>query len=439
MSATREHVRRLLAGGRERLRLPSPLPDVVLPALGLAALVLGLATPWLHVPLENSRSAWSLSVLITGIPKHSAFSYGVLVFACLVLAAVALARSGRRGPWLGLAGLAAVAVPLFFVVQAVVTDRSLTYNLTTEQAELASIVGQLGYSIPRNQLGSALFVPLTGTWQQVISALRPGWYLTAAGGALVLVAGLPGLLAALRQRLGWAAGGLGLVTLALLVTIGRGVAASAMLDAANATVQAGDYAAAMSQLNVADALNPELRSDPKEALARGQVLVATGDRTSATALLYLAQLRVSVHDEVGALALMEEAAGRDPDDRVVTATAVDQARRLAKRRQNPGILLGVVSHSWGDHVAERYMLGRILYSAGDFDAARQQLITAATEAAPDNEVASSVHTYIALCYIHLGDQDSARRELVAAIHLDTQYINMVARTVATGLYVSGSI
>jgi Tfp pilus assembly protein PilF len=124
---------------------------------------------------------------------------------------------------------------------------------------------------------------------------------------------------------------------------------------------------------------------------------------------------------------------------VVIATTLDQARRMARRRQNPSVLLGVVAKHWGDHVAERYMLGRILYAAGDFANARTQLVTAAAEAAADSNVASAAYTYVALCDIRLGDADSARQELLRAIHLDHEYLNSLARTLATGLYVSGTV
>jgi tetratricopeptide (TPR) repeat protein len=423
-----------------RLRLPVAFAGAAMPAVGVILIAIGLITPWLRVPLEPTSGAFSLPVLVTGVPTTSTFSYGGVVAVCLVGAAAAILWGrGRSSVGMALAGAATVLVPLYFVIQTVVTDRVLTNHLSEQQSELTSIIGQLGYSIPRNQLSSVLIVPVTGTWQQVLSALRPGWYLTLVGGALLFARGLPALSLRFRKRPRLPAVALGIVALALVATLGRGFAASLVLQSASDTLEAGDYASANARISLAEALNPALRSDAKEALLRGEALASSGDQTSSEALLYLASLRNSVHDEFGALALMEDAAGRDPTNDAVINTLLDQARRLATKRQDPGILRGVVNQPYGNRLAERYMLGRILYTRGDFDAARQQLAAAGALSSADTNVASSVHTYIALCDMRLGDDSSARSELLVAIRLDTLYINSLARTLATGLYVSGSI
>jgi len=423
-----------------RLRVPPAVASGWVPVAGLALVAIGLVTPWLRVPLEPAKSAFSLPVLITGVPTRGGFSYGAVVTVILLVAAAALVWArARRSAWLAVAGLGAMVAPLYFVFESVIADRALTGHLSEQQAELTSIISQLTYTIPRNQVSSFLFVPITGDWQPVISALRPGWYLTLIGGAFLFARGVPALWAQIAGRRLWASAAGAVVVLALVATLGRGFAASSVLDSATDTLQAGDYQAAISRLNLADALNPVLRSDPEYALDRGQALASGGDQTSGFALMYLASLRSSVHDDFGSLALMEDAASSSPSIDVITNTLLDQARRLAAKRQDPGILEGVLSHAFGNRVAERYMLGRILYTRGDFDASRRELGKAEALNIPDSNVNSSIDTYIGLSDMRLGDLTEARSEVLAAIKLDTQYINSLARTIATGLYVSGNI
>jgi Tfp pilus assembly protein PilF len=54
----------------------------------------------------------------------------------------------------------------------------------------------------------------------------------------------------------------------------------------------------------------------------------------------------------------------------------------------------------------------------------------------DPNVRSSAYTYISLCETAMGQHQQARQDLLTAISLDTEYNNALARTLATGLYVS---
>ena len=411
----------------------------LMPIAGLLLMAGGLVGPWLRVPLEHTRSAWSLPIVSTSLPTKGSASYGAAVAICLVGGGAALAwRRGHSLAPVAIAGLGAALLALFFVVQTVISDHQLVGHMTDQQAEYTAIVNQFGYPAPRNQLTSLLVVPLSGPWQVVLSSLRPGWYLALAGGLVLFVRGFQDLKAWAQSRRWWAAAGLAALVLALLLSVGRGVAANQLIHSADDSLQAGDYNTALSRVNLAEHLNPELSFDSRTALVRGQALVSTGDQTSSLALLYIASLRDSVHDEVGALEALQVAAARDPNNVVIVANLLDEARVLAVERSDPGVLQGIVDKPFGDRLAEHYTLGRILYARSDFDRARLQMIHAAEQSAADANVASSAHTYIALSEERIGDIAPARQELLTAVHLDTQYINSLARSLAAGLYISGS-
>jgi len=347
-------------------------------------------------------------------------------------------RRVRPFPLLATAGACTALVPVFFVVQTVISDHQLLTHLSEQQSQYNAIVGQFGYPAPRNLLTSVLIVPLSGPWQVVISALRPGWYLTLAGGLMLLVHGRHSLVAWARNAPRWSAVAIAVVAAVLLASIGRGVAANELVQSAGDALQIGDYSSALSRVVLAQHLNAGLQFDSRAALVRGQALASTGDQTSPLALLYIANLRDSVHDEIGALSALETAAADDPNNQVVIANLLDEALSLAKERQDPGILQGIVEKPYGDRLDQHYTLGRILYARSDFDLARIQMIDAAEESGADANVASSAHTYIALCEERLGQLATARGEVLTAIHLDTQYINSLARSVAAGLYISGT-
>jgi hypothetical protein len=404
---------------------------------GIVMVAAGLGLPWLGVPLEPEKRATSLRVVFAGMPTASWASYGTAVAACLAVAVVAfVVTRGRGSSLLAAAGAGALLVPLIFVVQAVLSDFTLLQHLRQQQTELASVTSQFGYGEPRSSVTSVFLLPLRGPWRAVATQLRPGWFLCVAGGALILTAGAGPARRELRRRRTLI--GLSLIGLAGTLLIGRGIAANLVADSALDPLRAGDYDTALSRLDLAESLNPDIRINPDEELARGQALAAGGNRASAPALLYVARVRSASGDQPGALLALQEAVQRSPGDVVVRAELLRLSRTLALASNDPGPLEFILGPTAGEGLlAEHYALGRILYARADYQQAILELQRAAQQSGAEPNVASSALTYIALSEMRLGRSAEARQDLLHAVDLDTEYINSLARSLSTGLYTTG--
>ena len=414
------------------------IPAVPVTAIiGVVLVAAGLWLPWLGMPLETEKRATGLRLVFAAAPTRSWATYGAAVAVCLTVAVAALVRTrGRGNALLALAGAGALLLPLLFVVQAVLSDYTLLQHLRTQQTELASVTSQFGYSEPRSSVTSVFLLPLSGPWRAVATQLRPGWFLCIAGGVFLLVAGAAPARVQLRRRGVQVA--LGVAGLGLAALVGRGVAANVVADSALDPLRAGDYNTALSRLDLAQSLNPDLRLSPDVELARGQALASSGNRTSVPALLYISHVRTGSGDQPGAILALQDAVQRDPTDVVVRAELVRLSRTAAMRNNDPAPLQSVLATPFGpDLVAEHYALGRILYAKGAYQQAIVELERAAQQSAPEPNITSSALTYIALCEMRLGQGDQARHDIIRAVQLDTEYINSLARSLATGLYTIG--
>jgi len=414
----------------------------VRPGLGAAGVVLigaGLLVPWLGVPLEPERRAFALRLYAAGMPVRGWASYGgaELVFPALAIIALLRSRGGRS--WLaGAAGLLAVLLPVLFVVQTALSDAPLAQHLNQQQNESTSISHLFSYAVPRSSVTSVLLFPLTGNWRLVASELRSGWFLCVGGGIVLFARHFPAMVEQLRRRrsLRW-----GSVATLLVVAglIGRGIAANLVTASATDALVAGDYATAISRLDFAERLNPDLRYRLDVELTRGQALEAGGDRSSPLALLYLSRVRHGEGDNLGALAALQAAAREAPSEPVITAEYIRLARTLAVEQQDPGPLQAVVAHPYGDLAAEHYALGRILLAQSDFGRAIPQMQRTIALSSADANVRSSAYTYLAICELRLGHSEAGHRDLLTAVALDGEYINSLARSLAAGFYVAGPI
>jgi len=259
--------------------------------LGLLLLILGLALPWFAIPLQASRSAWSLPVALAGTPGISWVSYGAVLAACLGLGLVAIVRSrGRPSAATAAVGAGVLVVSFAFVVSTMTTDWPLLQQLQDQTAQQAAIFGQLGYAVPGQQPSLMLLVPVTGIWALVGGALRLGWFSACAGGLMLFASGASSLADWVRMpRLRWSLPALALLLIALV--LGPGAIAGYLAGQGAAASQVGDYQAASTSLTVARQLNPLLTSSTAYDLALGRVLLATGGRSQPLALLAEADAR----------------------------------------------------------------------------------------------------------------------------------------------------
>ena len=441
MTGLRMAVRRAVTACR---RLPSLVADVrrtvSLPALaGVPLVLVGLALPWLGVPLESQLHATALPVVAGPVPVVAAISYGAVV-ACLVVAALvglALCR-GRAGTLTCVAGLGIVAMAILFVVYSSLGDAELTARLTRQQAEMDAMSSHFGYPIGRGGPTSLLFIPLSGGWLIVSDALRPGWLATLCGGVLLALAGGRAALRWARAHRWPSAGALSVAATALLATVAPCVAANLLVDSGIAATGSGDYATAASRLRLAARLNPRISVRPDVQLALGGAALAQGDQSSSLALLAQAQVLVSDHAEATAATVLRQAHDVAPTDTVIVDELAQVARDLIWSHADPRAMIQLLQQPYGDRPANHYAMGRYLYLHGDFATAVQEMDHVLQQTAEPN-VESSALTYVALSEYREGDASDARAHILQAVAIDGEYNNDLARALATGLYTFGDV
>lgn len=408
---------------------------VLVPAAGLLLGLLGLNFPWLGIALETERHAVDLPVVFAGMPESRLISYGSLTAIALVVAATLLVRAHGRGTAaLGVCGLVMLLLPILFVVQTSITDFQLIQHVYQQNAEMRSITSQLGYSIPRSGPTSVLLYPISGPTRAIATDLRPGWLLSLIAGALLLTTGLRPLGAGLvgDRRLRW---GTLAVAVLLAILIGRGVLANSVAASAERASEAGEYSSATQLFDYAQRLNPLLQYSANFEQGLGRALGASGEQQAPLALYATAKALGTQGDTVDQLADLQQAAAGAPNNPVIVEELISQARKAALLNGNLGLMEAIVSQPYGDLPAAHYALGRLLYQQSDFANAITQLVRT-LQLTSDPNVRSSAYTYISLCETALGEDQQARQDLLTAIRLDTEYNNSLARTLATGLYIS---
>ena len=399
--------------------------------LGLLLLILGLALPWFAIPLQASRSAWSLPVALAGTPGISWVSYGAVLAVCLGLGLLAIMHSrGRTCAATAAVGAGVLVVSFAFVVSTMTTDWPLLQQLQDQTAQQAAIFGQLGYAVPGQQPSLMLLVPVTGIWALVGGALRLGWFSACAGGLMLFASGASSLADWVRMpRLRWSLPALALLLIALV--LGPGAIAGYLAGQGAAASQVGDYQAASTSLTVARQLNPLLTSSTAYDLALGRVLLATGGRSQPLALLAEADARGAGGDIRAQVTELRQAVAQDPANPVLVQQLDQASQVLGLTGQEPGSLQALSDPT----VADRYTEGRVLYALAEYPAALAcfRRVLAMTG---DANVTSSAFTYIALSELKLGRADQARRDLLRAVRVDAAYNNTLARSLIVGLYVS---
>ena len=402
------------------------------PLIGLLLLIIGLTLPWFAIPLQPGQSAWSLPVVLAGIPSVSWVSYGAVLSVCLSLGLLAAIRSrGRADAATAAVGAAVLVVSLAFLVAAGTADWPLLQWLADQTAEQTAIFGQFGYAVPGQAPNLMLVIPVTGSWALIGGALRLGWFCAAVGGLVLFGSGAASLarrVHRIRRRV------MLVPTLALLLVVGilvRGAIADYLAGQGATALQAGDYRAASASLADAGNFDPLLTSSTAYELTLGQVLIGTGGAGQPLALLADADARGAVGDIRGQVTELRRAARLDPAN-LVLRQQLDQASQvLGLTDHNPSALQALSDPS----VADVYTEGRVRYTQADYPAAVLCLRQVLTMTG-DSNVISSAYTYIALSELKLGQADQARLDLLRAVSADTSYNNTLARSLLVGLYTS---
>ncbi len=390
----------------------------------------------MRVPLEPAHGSFGFPVVIAGLPSFGPLSYGLLLVIALIAAEAALVW-GRRVPWLlGTAGFAVAALVLLFVTATLLDDNTFVQHIHDQTAEYNAIVNQLGYRIVHTAPSSVLLLPIGGNWRMVMQSFQAGWYVSLIGGLLIFGAGLPQLLRSLRSHtklaVGYAMVLVAVSGLAIARPLLSGVVEGGAVDAA----YKGRYTEAVGDYNAALRLNPTLIDNTTFALNLGTALRATGDSASPWAQLSRAREYEASGNLQGELVLIRDSLGKAPASPVLRSEYLRVARRLAQSAGMYDTLSWAANQGWGDLTGEHYLLGRGLYATQSYSAAWAQFNTV-VNSANDRDVESSAYTYEGLCALGLGSDTVFRADLLHAVDLDNGYFNVFARTLTTGLFVTG--
>jgi hypothetical protein len=398
--------------------------------LGLLLAFSSLLFPWLGLSLSPSLSSWNLTMALGSMPLIGHLTYGELVAALAVTASVSAVRSrGRPTNTTRACGWAMLATPVFFFLTTRLIGSELLFRLTSDNLQTEIVdrqIFQYHAAPPTSYFG---FTP-DSTTTMVLNALRIGWLLALAGGALL--AGR--LVNPLRHR-GWTFTGLAGVSVVVAWGLTTGMLAEAAMSDGIAAAQSGHSVPAEHDFHRALTLNPQLRYDRQLNTELGQVQANQGQQ--------------------GALAWFAKTASPPSGNEDIAQQILDYSRALSLAPSNPVIKNDFAVSLADDMIGTQSPVdpsvvstldgmpflsltyGHYAYEAGD-DSATIQFMDRTVANSNNGELLSVAYTYLALSEQRLGHPAAFRRDIVKAVALDTQNVNGLGREVAAGLYTPGS-
>lgn len=422
---------RVATPGGVRSALSLPPARLYLSSRGrlVAALCLalgGLVLPWAGENLGPNLSAWAIHVSLASVPEVGRLSYGMLIVAIgLVAASSSYRHRWSRTTTARWCGVGMLSVAVLYLVTNRLDGGSLLFSITKDANESAMLRQPEVMAVPggpNNFLGFALDPTMT----LLLDSLRLGWYFTVAAGFVLagthrIVRPGPAGIAVAVVVTSVVAGGLVLGWLGQNDKLAAGVALST-----------GRPAAALADITAATKLLPQLDLDPGVERIIGRADLELGQVGAAADF---AQATATAPNSASAalrdLELLSAATRLDPANPVISeqydlslAAAIGKAHSPVDVRLAEGRLSSVV-------VA--YELGRASYDAGD-EAGTLRYMRIAGGETDNAEIRSFALTYIALAEDRLGEVGAFRRDIVAAVGLDRQNGNVLAREVAAGLF-----
>jgi hypothetical protein len=400
----------------------------VLLVLAVAAGIGTLSLPWLDLSLDPSLRAFDLSPGLARLELPSVVSYGAIVSIVLVVAVTSIVQAGWRPTVVsGRCGWALLALGALFVASTLVGDGHVLWLLQSDSDQLQIFYSQIPstsvLSPPTNYLG-ANFDPAATNFLNDIGA---GLIFLVISAVLLLV-GAPRRRGRVRLLPGMC---VGVVAAIVVVGLGTGWIAQNEKVAGIQSEALGNPAGAASHLHAALRWDPSLQYDPELVSALGQseadqgkigplALFARANRPSAQYSLL-----------VSSLLLDEQAVVADPNNPVIAESLADLLAHLSAMQHRPVITVTTLPES--HYPALNYTLAHYFYDTGDYQSAVRIMRQALTES-PNKEFDSYALTYIALSEQGSGQEVAYRRDIVAAIHDDTQVANGLARDIASGQY-----
>ncbi len=440
--------------------------QIIMPLVAGCLMAYASVLPWLKDPLGTDYSAWRLPVDLGLQVYVGIFNYGLLCLCCAIYALLVACANWR--PFIGsnyfvcrqvTAGLLCMVPIALFLVQYLFIDVSSMDMLTQHMIQKLLIQNRFGYNIAPQRIVLQPFTLDTSVLggrlslladQISIGLLLPclsSWMLIYAGRFFKTLHSVP-----LRKHRGpvWCAGLLLCIVISLMV-LGRAPVAMLCEYQARAELAAGDYQPALSWLDAALFLNPELGQAAYFHIERGQAeyFLQPAQQNDDTHV-YLAWTYRKQGDYLDAYQELQLAwHPRHTSPWVVSEMAIT-LERLAEFIQRPrgsppgppvarldnddGALPWVQLLTQVDptNVYGHYVVGRLQYDLHNYAASMAQM-GIVIQSSASRDVQSSAYTYIALSYAGQGDYGDSRTLLFKAVQLDPDYNNNTAREELSGL------
>ncbi len=409
-------------------------PVVGLRCAAVSLMVVGAFTGWLQPVLSEPLSAIELFVAVPGGPFR-AVTFGLILLMAVALAIAGLIRLGRRQRlWNELAALLAVTSTVGFLLQAAFVDTRVQERVSHDRSDLTNLQLLVGYKIPRPDVTTLGPIPLPDGAAEVFSALRLGFFL-ALTGALLFTATLSrqpkGVGVDRAHRLGrWAVGTMAVLLFAVPVV--DSALAHRDLDRARDAAANGDDAAAVALYESALRPGVGLDADPDVVSDFGMSQVRLRPTDSPASVLATSRLQLQAGNDLPALNTVVQAIDRWPMSEALRDEFAAQAFDYLRRRGAPAGVRQLMSPQ-NDSAILRIALAKYELPAGDNPAATADAIEA-DGLTTDSDVRSVALTFLSIAQSRSGDLTTGRQTLLAAVESDTEYVNVMARSLLTGLY-----
>jgi len=441
-----------------------PLQQSIIPAVAGCIMAGTSVLPWLTDSLQGNYNAWQLPIDI-GWQFHVAIvSYGLLCLCCALYAfCVAYAHWKpfrgsnyfvRKNVPAGLLCLLPVAL---FLLQYLFADIHSINQLAQHKIQMLLIRQHFGYRTTPERITIQPFAldaaTLQGRLELLANQISIGLALPCLSASLLL--GLKrstttsaDSVAAKNHSKGLWFAGIATLALVLGVVLARAPAAIACEYQARVSLDVGDYTSALSWLDAAHILNPELDQLASYHIERGQAwyFLYPGQPNQDT-YAYLAFVYQQRGDDQNAYQqLLAISPAQSPPSWVVDEMSNSLERSSEFTKSLSGSLITRPAHDdtalpWlqlltqvdPSNVYGQYMVGRIQYDLHDYSECTGQMARV-IELTSNRDVQSSAYTYMALSDAGKGDFLEERSLLFKAEQLDPNYYNNTARQELSGLH-----
>lgn len=442
--------------------------NVIIPGVAGCIMVCASVLPWLNDPLGEAYTAWELPIDIGWQFRIGIFSYGLLCLCCAgyaFLVAYANWNPFKGSDYFvnghGIVGVLCIIPVALFFLQYLYIDVQGINQLAQHEIQLLLVQQHFGYIVPRrfgynvnirrisidpSALPTLDVSTFQGRFYLIMNQVSVGLLLPCLSAWMLIdYKRLLRQVASKKQhKLIWFAS---ILTLVLLVVLGRAPAGMVCEYQANTLLAAGNYEQALGWLDSALVLNPALDQVAYYHIERGQALYfLRSDKQSDDSRAYLAftyRRQGDLLDAYQQLLAIWQSHHTTPswvvDEMNNTLEALAEYNQplklqpvVAKKDDTALVWLQLLVQVDPANVYSRYTIGRIQYERHDYTGCMAQMARV-IQLSPNADVQSSAYTYIAFSEAGMGDYVDERKNLFKAVELDPFYYNNTAREALSGL------